>query len=718
MSHRSELERALDACLEQMASQGVHVDAALSGFPELADELRPSLELVAGLARLPEVPGPSDDFRAQLAAALESAPLPASLMEGRAQAPEQAPAVAPTKLPLTTPIAGSATVLGPDSGLAPTALLVRVLDAALDSDADPLLVLEEHPELERELAPLVDLAAALREMRATEAPDAAFRGELAAAIAQAPQPRSVTTARPPLAGLGWLRALWRSTAITAASAATIIIFLVAGLTYASADALPGNVLYPVKRTAERARLLLAQGEAELALHQALADTRLFEALSAPPFAGEALADFSREVTAALVVADGMIARGDSRDDVAPPLLIWLLSTRSHLVDGRPNLPPTAWRASLALCDEAIAALRSGASLAVAPVPRLADPAAVLARRYSPREPDLGTVAWRSRRSGDSRLRGRSASFGLAGLLDSEPVPMDDVSRPGESTGLPAPAQVAMAGGAGGAGNAAGSGGAAPAGGAAADAGSSGAYDSGAGDGPESPWPGSGDGALPEPTQDPAPTSAPGGSGSEPTSPPGRPVPSNTPYNPHPTPTDEPPEPPATSLPPGTATPPAPPTQMPPETPVATDAPTQTAAPTAGPATPTSLPTVPVSPTVPVMNKLPVINDVRCDSQLLDLYKATTCHVTAYDPEGEELHYFWIADAPQMLNERQKDATYYAAWGVGGGTLRVRVTVYVSDEGPAAPDDERIVSGETYVDVRSLASNGSTADGGPSPGAVK
>jgi hypothetical protein len=81
------------------------------------------------------------------------------------------------------------------------------------------------------------------------------------------------------------------------------------------------------------------------------------------------------------------------------------------------------------------------------------------------------------------------------------------------------------------------------------------------------------------------------------------------------------------------------------------------------------------------------------------------HHVAVDPEGQELQYYWVADAPEMLNERQKDSTYYAAWGVGGGTLRIRITVYVCDRGAAVPGADGVAQGETHIDVRSLDDGG-------------
>jgi hypothetical protein len=140
-------------------------------------------------------------------------------------------------------------------------------------------------------------------------------------------------------------------------------------------------------------------------------------------------------------------------------------------------------------------------------------------------------------------------------------------------------------------------------------------------------------------------------------------------------------------------------------------PTAEPSPTAGatnvsPVEPTTTPTgapptateAHANPTAPAFNKPPVIDQVYCDERRLLLGKSTMCHVVAYDPEGADLSYLWTSDVQQMLNERQKDATYYAAWGVGGGVMVVRIVVYVSDVGAASPSGEGSVAAETYVEV--------------------
>lgn len=345
-----DLEAVLDDCLARLGAN------ELPDVPrEDAAALRPLLELAQALDGLVKPPPPTDAFRARLAGALAAAPPPASL--GSAGAPAAAPG-------------------------GTTADAILALEACLEgrrASAAAALEPAVPAHLAEELAPLIELAEGL-EALALPRPSADYRRRLAAAVAAAPAPRSLPRpSRLPL-GLPLWRRLWRSTALTAAAAATVVLFLATGVTFASANALPGELLYPVKRTVEEARLWLASDEAAMGLHLAYADRRLQEAQVAPDSAGTLLADFTREVTAALVRADQALAAGAPRARVSAPLLTWLLGARLRLVTARPGLPPMAWRSALALVDAAIAALRSGGRLTVAPVPRLAEPDWVLARQ--------------------------------------------------------------------------------------------------------------------------------------------------------------------------------------------------------------------------------------------------------------------------------------------------------------------------------------------------
>ena len=213
-------------------------------------------------------------------------------------------------------------------------------------------------------------------------------------------------------------------------------------------------------------------------------------------------------------------------------------------------------------------------------------------------------------------------------------------------------------------------------------------------GPAGPPPAAG--AAPSAGNAPAPILPP-----EPTSRPPRTRPSATAPSPRPTVA------PATDLPPG-------PSASPP--PAATDTPI---APPSDTPTP---PVPPVTPTVPVLNKPPTILEVTCDDPVLDLYTSTTCRVVAIDPEGAPLHFLWLSDAPQMLNERQQDATYYAAWGVSGGSVAVGITVHVSDRKDFSPDDGDVAHGQTTLEIRSAdmvppsAGETAAAAAGPAPSA--
>ena len=296
---------------------------------------------------------------------------------------------------------------------------------------------------------------------------------------------------------------------------------------------------------------------------------------------------------------------------------WLIGARGRLVDGRPALPPTAWRGALALVDEAIRAL-AGDQLAVAPVPRLAA-SALVARAVEPgsRAP-ASPVERRSR-----RIAAAASPSPAAGPADRP--------RLGDAGGERVVYVIATA----------------PAGGLAQAQ------------------------APAAPSQDPP---------REPTSPPRRP-------------TRPPSEPPTTAP----TTVPVPPTDTPPPTGVPSVDPSP--APTDTPASPTEVPS-PTATAVPVLNKPPVIAKVWCDDTRLLLGKSTTCHVAAYDVEGDTLDYLWTSDVQQMLNERFKDATYFAAWGVGGGVMTVRITVYVSDRGPVGdPTAEGVTRADTFVEVR-------------------
>lgn len=338
-------ESALEACLEAMREVGVDADAALARLPAASEDMADLVRLAADLLALGPLPGPEPAFQARLAAALAVAPEPAALAATGA------------------------------SYRVPTTELVQDLDADLEAmrveGATAESLLARRPGTAPELAPLLTLAAALAELPRPAVPRDAFRRRLAEHLAAAPAPTSLQRRTSPGSLFARLR---RSASVAAALAAAVVVFLGVGAGLASADALPGKPLYPVKRALEQAQLWIMSGEVEMAYHLDLAGRRLAEALAAPTWADSALAEFSGEITAALTYADRALAAGAEPSRLGPPLVARLIGSRGELVAARPRLPPTAWRSSLALLDTAIALWERGGNLAAMPVLRRYGPA--------------------------------------------------------------------------------------------------------------------------------------------------------------------------------------------------------------------------------------------------------------------------------------------------------------------------------------------------------
>lgn len=314
----------------------------LDGHPVDGDvELAALAELAEGLGQLGAAVLPAPAFRGHLALALAAAPAPSSLV--------------------AAPV--------------PTSEVVHQLDAGLEAlragDGDLSTLLAQHPASADELAPLLALASTLDELPGVPAPSTAFRRQLLAELAAAPEPASLRARR--VASGGLFARLWRNTAFAAAMAAVVVMFLAFGASYASANSLPGQPLYPVKRALELARLWALSGEAELSWRLDLAQRRLFEAVTVPPAADSSLGDFNREITAGLTLAERALAGGTPRERIVPPLVVRLLDARAELVSGERLLPPIAWRSSLALVDTAIGLLQSDGVAHASPILRLFGP---------------------------------------------------------------------------------------------------------------------------------------------------------------------------------------------------------------------------------------------------------------------------------------------------------------------------------------------------------
>jgi hypothetical protein len=527
--------------------------------------------------------------------------------------------------------------------MSPTGDLVQALEACLErmqadgEDADAALSSCAPVETADELRPLVELGAQLRALDPLPGPDPAFRRALAAQLAAAPEPRAIRDRRAAESGRGLLARLWRSTAFTAAAAATVILFLSFGAAYASADALPGEALYPLKRTLETARLLFAtDAEAAVALHLENAGRRLEEAVAQPGHGGVMLADFSREVTAALVEADGAMAAGVARDEIAPPLLAWLVGARVELVAAEAVLPPMAWRAALALVDEAIAALQTGGPLARRPT--LLPEEVEGGLRARPGRGDelpwaagiLADPPWSRRalaaRPGAPSGGGGELTVRVAESSDTGVEPVDLVPDPGIE-----PISAGAAG-------------------------------EPRGSGPA--------GGLPvEPSPRPVdPTPRPGGGNDKPTDaptrapPPSQPAPSETP--------------------PPTATP-SPRPSLPPPTPTEAPATAEPATPSAEPSpstepiAPTSTPVV-VPPTVtPTPQKRPpTFGDISCNPAEVKVYDKTDCTVAVADPDQSITGYAWSTYYGRFENGDRQEAIYYAETGPPVGASRVKVPIEV------------------------------------------
>jgi len=135
--------------------------------------------------------------------------------------------------------------------------------------------LERYPGQGAELESLLDVVAELRAMPYA-LPSVDFRLHLRARLMAQARSRTRPTGRPAasrrLGGFARRAGSWASIAAT-----VVALFATAGAASASADALPGDFLYPAKLMVEAAQeILTLDPEAEAALHLRFADRRLAE----------------------------------------------------------------------------------------------------------------------------------------------------------------------------------------------------------------------------------------------------------------------------------------------------------------------------------------------------------------------------------------------------------------------------------------------------------
>jgi len=149
-----------------------------------------------------------------------------------------------------------------------------ILDRCIDASrfgSDPEAILREHPEVAREVRPLLELASALE---ASPEPPVS-QTKLLAAMAKATELGSAHDAH------RRCRTRLFSTKLWSRAAAVIVIFLLLGwgAATASAGSLPGELLYPVKLFTERVKFFLTlRPEEKAELRIIFSEERLKEAI--------------------------------------------------------------------------------------------------------------------------------------------------------------------------------------------------------------------------------------------------------------------------------------------------------------------------------------------------------------------------------------------------------------------------------------------------------
>jgi hypothetical protein len=128
------------------------------------------------------------------------------------------------------------------------------------------------------------------------------------------------------------RPIWRQALRYAAAMLLVILLTATGLTSASANTLPGDQLYPVKRTVEDVRLALASANGRASLHVDFAARRIneFEDLLVKQhrYYPRALADASSELTSAL----DLLAEGHGSRASLDPQVISLAHRQALLIE--------------------------------------------------------------------------------------------------------------------------------------------------------------------------------------------------------------------------------------------------------------------------------------------------------------------------------------------------------------------------------------------------
>lgn len=145
---------------------------------------------------------------------------------------------------------------------------------AVEAGASPEAALARYPDLADELRPLLTAAAAARPVEPLRVPRQSEAASRARFLARA---RVLAGERRQAAGLFGSLSLTLRMGLAVLAVALVSGLGAAGLVSASAQSLPGDTLYGVKRAAEQAQLAFTAGPARAALEDAFDQRRLAEA---------------------------------------------------------------------------------------------------------------------------------------------------------------------------------------------------------------------------------------------------------------------------------------------------------------------------------------------------------------------------------------------------------------------------------------------------------
>lgn len=215
--------------------------------------------------------------------------------------------------------------------------------------------------LDAELTRLVELRRRLIQSAPKVEPDPAFRAELRAVLVATAQREGIgVTAREPdprerRARRFAIRLTGRGPRARVAVAAGIAVGAVAfaGMSHASGDALPGDALYGLKRSTERAHLALASSDLSRGeLYLDFARTRLDEAATMTGALGPVLDDMDHATVSGVRLLTGTAVT--ERDPAALDLIDRFAATQRELLDQLAGARPAERdriAASLALLDD-------------------------------------------------------------------------------------------------------------------------------------------------------------------------------------------------------------------------------------------------------------------------------------------------------------------------------------------------------------------------------